>query len=195
MVFSTDYICFWFFIENNISFLSFKVVGSSNQSAAYSSLYHVSELLKLSSFCELAWTSEVQSISQVTACQQERSPLWETSLRKLERMCCLNTLWALKWEKLMQLDFKLPWNKVFILFDQQKYLDLFWTNLEATLNWDSSKFGFVQMFFLYKRFNEKWKISMCSAVVLALSLLIVLRYTFHHLTLVSFLPYREAVNM
>lgn len=38
----------------------------------------------------------------------------------------------------MQLDFKLPWNKVFILFDQQKYLDLFWTNLEATLNWDSS---------------------------------------------------------
>ena len=69
-------------------------------------------------------------------------------------MCSLNFLWALPQEKLMQLDFKLPWNKVILSFDQQKYLDLFWANLIATAKSGSSMdmFGFVQMFFLYNYF-------------------------------------------
>lgn len=43
----------------------------------------------------------------------------------------LSFLWALPQENLMQLNFKITQNNVLHLFDQEKYLDLFWNNLEV----------------------------------------------------------------
>lgn len=113
LVFFTYCIYFSFFVENNFSVLRLKDVGFSNQDAVCRCFWATQ--LEFSSFCELAWTSEVQSITQVMAQQQECSPLWETSLREPERMSSLNFLWALQQEKLMEPNFRVPWNKLFCL--------------------------------------------------------------------------------
>lgn len=70
---------------------------------------------------------------------------------------------------------------------------MFWSNLEATLKLDSLKdiFGFVQKFFPYKCFNEKWKISICCGVLFGIAFAdSFVLYLWSLDTMVSKMPYR-----